>query len=92
MSLLYGTVTGIRLSGTNKDLIGATVTLTANGGDYTQTTQTVDEGTYELKDIPIGIYNVTASQTGFYSSTQSDFLISSNTEPTQLDFLLAQDV
>jgi hypothetical protein len=53
---------------------GATVTLTAGGG-RALAAQTSAGGTYELKEIPAGVYTVTAAAAGFEAFVQADFMV-----------------
>src|SRR5271165_1721089 len=62
-----GTVSGTVTDDTGGVIPNATVTLTdANG--KTQTTTTQGDGSYSFKNIPAGVYKVTAAFTGFVPS------------------------
>jgi photosystem II stability/assembly factor-like uncharacterized protein len=75
---LVGTVVNIS---NNVPIAGATVTF--SGG----TTTTDSNGFYQFTNVAVGTYNVTASHTGFFSSTQSATVTSGGT--TTLNFKLA---
>ena len=75
---LVGTVVNIS---NNVPISGATVTF--SGG----TTTTNSNGFYQFTNVAVGTYNVTASHTGFFSSTQSATVTSGGT--TTLNFKLA---
>ncbi|SDC72067.1 Outer membrane receptor proteins, mostly Fe transport [Algoriphagus faecimaris] len=51
---------------------------------------TDEEGNYEIKDIPPGLYNVRASFVGFKSQTQYEIQVT-QAGPVQLDFELMED-
>jgi hypothetical protein len=76
-----GTLTGTVTDGTNP-LQGATVT--ANGG---YSTVTDAAGVYTL-ELPVGVYDVTATMYGYVSSTASSINITAGTTTTQ-NFTLA---
>ncbi|MBA2502437.1 MAG: carboxypeptidase regulatory-like domain-containing protein, partial [Pyrinomonadaceae bacterium] len=66
---------------------GATVTLTSNETQRTQTVTTNDEGFYRFSSLPPGAYTVTAEQTGFNRAVVENFAIAA--EETQgLDLTL----
>lgn len=65
-------------------VFGATVFLNNNQGNYTE-----EDGSYEIKDVEPGSYNITASFVGFDSQTKFNIIIKSKGNPS-FDFTLKE--
>ncbi len=77
-----GTLNGMVTDDDTGDPIeGATVQIGARSGT------TAADGTYSIANVPVGTYDVTASKTGYTSSTVSDITITDGDTTTQ-DFTL----
>ena len=82
LSPLPGTIAGTVTDASNGEaIIGATVT--ANG--YNATTDAY--GHYNITDVPLGTYTVTASATGYESASQTDITVFAE-ETTTVNFTL----
>jgi hypothetical protein len=55
---------------------GATVEAVSNQTGEKRTTTTSDSGSYNITNLPVGIYTVTATQTGFGPGTAKDVQVS----------------
>ncbi|MGB7846142.1 MAG: carboxypeptidase regulatory-like domain-containing protein [Candidatus Acidiferrum sp.] len=69
--------------GTVKDaqkasIAGAEVTISNEGTRYSRTQQTSADGEYVFTDLPLGIYEVHVSHTGFKASTQTGIELHAN--------------
>ena len=67
-----GTILGTVTDVSGLAVSGATVAAKNKDTGLTRTTQTSDDGSYALTELPIGIYTVTISQSGFQTSVTSD--------------------
>lgn len=77
VALPQGIVGKVTDAKTGLPLTGGTVTaIFANGTAGTFTTKTIANGTYDLR-LPVGTYNVTFSDWGYYSSTANKVAVAS---------------
>jgi hypothetical protein len=67
-----GTILGTVLDQSEAPVPGATVTVKNQDTGLTRTTVTEDAGTYQIPELPIGIYTVTVEKPGFETVTQGD--------------------
>src|SRR6266404_882924 len=84
--------TTARLTGTVKDqsgatVAGATVTLTNQATNVTQTTKTDGEGDYLFALVDAGVYRLTVEHTGFKKNVQSNITLEVN-QNARLDVAL----
>lgn len=78
-----GAIAGNVRSAAGQNLSGATIS--TNVGGYTTTTDS--NGNYILSNVAVGTYDVTASKTGYISSTQTGKSVNSN-QTTTINFTL----
>ncbi len=64
----------------HRPIAGAEVTLKATNSDFTITAKTSSEGEFELPQVPIGVYSLKVSATGFAATAQS-LTVASGTNP-----------
>src|SRR5579859_7014144 len=69
--VILGTVTDQSMA----PIPGATVTVKNQATGLTRTTPTDDEGQYNVPELPIGTYTVTAEKEGFGAVTQGDVTV-----------------
>src|SRR6266850_3302696 len=67
-----GSISGIVQDQGGAVIRGATITVTNVGTNETRTTQSNDEGYYEVPSLATGVYKVVGSAAGFQESTVSD--------------------
>ncbi len=67
-----GSISGIVQDQGGAIIRGATVTVTNVGTNETRTTQSNDEGYYEVPSLATGVYKVVGAATGFQEATVSD--------------------
>src|ERR1051326_1105483 len=65
--VLYGTLVGTVTDPQQAAVVGATVSIKNNATGYSVETKTSDRGTYEIPNIPPGVYDVKISAAGFTS-------------------------
>ncbi len=77
---IFGSVRGTVHDPQHRPLVGAEVTLTAVDVDWKQSTVTDQNGEFSFANVPLGKYNVAATDTGF--ATQSEHIsVASGTTP-----------
>lgn len=76
---IFGRISGVVHDPQHRPVQAATVTLKSATSDYTQTTQTNADGEFTFQAVPIGDYNVTVTQSGFDTASQSLTVTSSAT-------------
>ena len=76
--VLYGTLVGAATDPQQAAVVGATVTIKNNATGYTVETKTTNRGTYEIPNIPPGMYNIKIAATGFASFEAKDIRIEAN--------------
>jgi hypothetical protein len=74
------TVRGVVHDPQHRPIAGAAVTLRAANSDFVLTEKTNNSGEFSLSAVPLGVYIVTAAQTGFNTMTQS-VTVASDTSP-----------
>jgi hypothetical protein len=74
---LTGSIGGTVKNSLTDDLI-TEATITVANDDYSATTETTN-GSYSFSNIPVGIYTVTASATGYNSQSATGVAVSANT-------------
>src|SRR3982751_5952726 len=67
-----GSISGVVQDEGGAVIRGATITATNIGTNETRTTQTNDEGYYEVLSLANGVYKVVATASGFQETTVSD--------------------
>jgi len=76
--VLYGTLVGTVTDPQQGSVIGAVVSVKNNATGYTVGVKTTDRGTYEIKNIPPGVYDVKISAPGFVVFEAKDIPIEAN--------------
>ena len=92
LSLLTGSISGTVLHATTQDPVeGANVSVRVESvPPVTITVMTEADGSYYFPNVPAGTYTVTASLTGFNTSTLSDIEVVSGENTTGVDILLEE--
>src|SRR5579859_5674808 len=70
-----GSILGTVTDSTGLPLTGATVAVKNKDTGLERTTQTSEDGSYAVTELPIGTYAVTISQSGFQTSVTSDVVV-----------------
>jgi outer membrane receptor protein involved in Fe transport len=70
-----GTILGTVTDSTGLPVTGATVAVKNKDTGLERTTQTSEDGSYAVTELPIGTYAVTISQNGFQTSVTSDVVV-----------------
>jgi hypothetical protein len=83
---IFGTVRGIVHDPQHRPIAGAAVKLKSATSDWTQTTQTDQEGAFSFTSVPVGDYIVTVTKDGFAGGQQT-FAVVADSTPV-LHFLL----
>ena len=84
---IFGKIQGIVHDPQHRPITGASVKLQALTSDYSQTTQTNDNGEFSFTTVPIGDYKITVTQSSFEASGQN-ITVASDSSPV-LHFQLA---
>jgi hypothetical protein len=84
---IFGKIQGIVHDPQHRPVFGAVVTLQAVTSDWSQTTQTDDNGEFSFTSVPVGDYKITVTQAKFQTVEQT-VTVASNTSPI-LHFQLA---
>jgi len=84
---IFGKIQGIVHDPQHRPISGATVKLEAITSDWSQTTQTNDNGEFIFTSVPVGDYKITVSQSKFQTAEQT-VTVASNSSPV-LHFQLA---
>lgn len=82
LAVTTGTISGNVKDSSNNNLQDAMVT------DGTRNTNTDINGNYSILNVPVGTYNVTASKTGYISSTQPNKTVTAG-QTTTANFILS---
>lgn len=77
---IFGSIRGIIHDPQHRPISAATVVLKSSTSDWSQTTQTNDDGEFSFQSVAIGDYTVTISKSGF-ESAQQPLTITSSTSP-----------
>ena len=70
-----GTILGTVTDSSGLPVTGATVGVKNRETGLARTTQTSEDGSYTVTELPIGTYTVTISQSGFQTSVTSDVVV-----------------
>ena len=70
-----GTILGTVMDSSGLPVTGATVAGKNRETGLARTTQTSEDGSYTVTELPIGTYTVTISQSGFQTSVTSDVVV-----------------
>ncbi len=70
-----GTILGTVMDSSGLPVTGATVAVKNKETGLARTTQTSEDGSYTVTELPIGTYTVTISQSGFQTSVTSDVVV-----------------
>jgi Carboxypeptidase regulatory-like domain/TonB dependent receptor/TonB-dependent Receptor Plug Domain len=84
---IFGRIQGIVHDPQHRPVGGASVKLQAITSEWSQTTQTDDNGQFSFPTVPVGDYKVTVTQTNF-ETLEQDITVSSSSSPI-LHFQLA---
>ncbi|HEY6251961.1 MAG TPA: TonB-dependent receptor [Candidatus Angelobacter sp.] len=68
---IFGTIHGIVHDPQHRPIAGAQVKVKSATSDWSQTTQTDDEGQFTFSTVPIGDHRITVTQRGFGASEQA---------------------
>jgi hypothetical protein len=68
---IFGKIQGIVHDPQHRPVSGASVTLRAITSDWSQTTQTDDNGEFSFTAVPVGDYKITVNQSKFQTSEQT---------------------
>ena len=82
-----GTISGTATDTSGAALVGATVIVTNEGTNVSQTTTTDGEGRYNVAQLPIGNYDLQASLTGFQTVIHKGVTLTVGAQPL-VDFSL----
>src|SRR5260370_24957619 len=83
---IFGNVRGIVHDPTDSSIVGARVTIRSRTSNWSQSTATNADGTFEFDAVPVGEYTVSIMATGF-SEADQQFTVVSGTAPV-LTFML----
>jgi hypothetical protein len=86
---IFGRIQGIVHDPQHRPLAGASVKLQAATSDYSQTTQTNDNGEFSFTAVPVGDYKITVTQTSFDTSQQAVTVDSSSSPVLHFQLALA---
>src|ERR1700741_395403 len=70
-----GTILGTVTDSSGLPVAGAKVTVKNSETGLTRTTETSEDGTYTVTELPIGTYAVTILQSGFQTSVTSEVVV-----------------
>jgi outer membrane cobalamin receptor len=70
MATVFGTLRGVVHDPSHRPVAGARVTVHAQNSEYTQTTKTNPEGSFEFASVPAGAYTVAVEESGFAEQEQ----------------------
>ncbi len=84
---VFGNVRGIVHDPQHRPVADASITIKSSNSDWSQSTQTADDGAFSFPAIPFGNYSVTVTASGFATVKQSITLASDTSEI--LHFMLA---
>ena len=76
---VFATVHGVVHDPQHRPVAGASVKLQAITSDWTQTTQTDDNGEFSFTSVPVGDYKITVTQPKFQTAEQNVTVISGST-------------
>jgi Carboxypeptidase regulatory-like domain/TonB dependent receptor/TonB-dependent Receptor Plug Domain len=82
-----GTITGTATDASGAVLVGATITVTSEGTGVSQTATTDAQGRYQIALLPVGTYDIEASQTGFQTVDHKGIVLAVGGTPV-VDFSL----
>jgi hypothetical protein len=82
-----GTITGTVTDSSGAILVGGSVTVTNEGTNVAQTTTTDVQGRYSVPDLPVGVYDITATLTGFQTVNHRGITLAVGATPV-VDFAL----
>ena len=68
---IFGKIQGIVHDPQHRPVSGASVKLQAITSDWTQTTQTDDNGEFSFTSVPVGDYKITVTQPKFQTAEQN---------------------
>src|SRR5271169_4921729 len=77
---IFGGVRGIVHDPQHRPVAGASVILKSATSDWSQETQTNDDGEFAFAAVPLGDYEVTVSQSGFQTAKRT-LTVASGTSP-----------
>jgi hypothetical protein len=77
---VFATVQGVVHDPEHRPISGANVTLKAADSDFTLTTKSSGEGEFDIQRVPLGVYRLSVSSTGF-TMQQQVFTVASGTNP-----------
>src|SRR5215475_10948123 len=77
---IFSQVHGVIHDPQHRPVAGARVELHAANSDFSQTTHTLQDGSFSIPSIPLGDYFLTISQSGFATARQN-LTLASDTSP-----------
>src|SRR5580658_794887 len=78
---IFGTVRGVVHDPQHRPIADASVKLKSATSEWTETTQTDQDGAFTFSAVPVGDYLVTVTKSGFADDQQSASVVS-NSSPT----------
>lgn len=78
----FGQISGTVVDPTGASVPDATITITSMNTQATRTDTTDQSGNYIVTNLPIGVYSITVTKTGFQTAKQSDVSISADAKVT----------
>ena len=77
---IFGAIRGIIHDPHHRPVQGVQVSLRAENSDWTKTSTSDESGEFRFDAVPVGVYTVTVTKSGFNQSTQS-VIVHSDSEP-----------
>jgi hypothetical protein len=77
---VFATVHGVVHDTEHRPISGAIITLKAANSDFTLNTKSNSEGEFDVQRVPLGVYRLSVSSSGFATDEQS-FTVASGTNP-----------
>ena len=74
------TVRGVVHDPHHRPIAGASITLRAANSDFVENEKTNSDGEFSLSAVPLGVYIITAAQSGF-GTAQQTITVAANTSP-----------
>jgi len=86
---IFGRIQGIVHDPQHRPIAGASVKLQAITSDWSQTTQTNDNGEFSFTSVPVGDYRITVTQSKFQASEQTVTVASSSSPVLHFQLTIA---
>jgi hypothetical protein len=86
---IFGKIQGVVHDPQHRPVSGASVKLTAINSDWSQTTQTDDNGEFSFTSVPVGDYKITVTQAKFQTAEQTVTVASSSSPILHFQLVIA---